>query len=312
MINREDFLKEQLLRENIRKAIQISKMKKTKQEQYVRNIVRSLLSEATTFKYEYTSLNQLAHFIKEAVGDPAKPDSNPAFKDAYTDLTSDHSDREQFVEFVMDFANEDFNTIDADKEPQALGQDFVDKGFSDLDAEEEPEEEKDELIKLSIDDLEEKGGDVTGEPDEEEEEDDIFSIGEDGEVIEDTEEGLDGIKRFSRESYKRIGPVLRRYYLNVPKNMPIKKAVQIDNEEYPAGDLSERDLFKIYFKKNMALWASRYEDEFFHDRPETNIDIESEEEAQSEEIPDITPRIGQNDDEFEKNNDEEELDQFPE
>ncbi len=54
MINREDFLKEQLLRENIRKAIQISKMKKTKQEQYVRNIVRSLLSEATTFKYEYT------------------------------------------------------------------------------------------------------------------------------------------------------------------------------------------------------------------------------------------------------------------
>ena len=312
MINREDFLKEQLLRENIRKAIQISKMKKTKQEQYVRNIVRSLLSEATTFKYEYTSLNQLAHFIKEAVGDPAKPDSNPAFKDAYTDLTSDHNDREQFVEFVMDFANEDFNTIDADKEPQALGQDFVDKGFSDLDAEEEPEKEKDELIKLSIDDLEEKGGDVTGEPDEEEEEDDIFSIGEDGEVIEDTEEGLDGIKRFSRESYKRIGPVLRRYYLNVPKNMPIKKAVQIDNEEYPAGDLSERDLFKIYFKKNMALWASRYEDEFFHDKPETNIDIESEEEAQSEEIPDITPRSAQNDDEFEKNNDEEELDQFPE
>ena len=306
MINREDFLKEQLLRENIRKAIRISKAKRAQEEDYVRTIIRSLLSEATTFKYEYTSLNQLAHFIKEAVGDPAKPDSNPAFKDAYTDLTSDHNDREQFVEFIMDFANEDFNTIDADREPQALGQDFVDKGFSDLEAEEEPEE-KDELIKLSIKDLEDRGGDVTGEPGaEEDEEDEIFSIGEDGEIVEDSEDELEGIKRFSRESYKRIGPVLRRYYLNVPKNMPIKKAVQIDNQEYAAGDLSERDLFKIYFKKNMALWASRYEDEFFNDRPETNIDIESE-----EEIEDITSNA-QIEDDFEKNDDNEALDQFNE
>ena len=37
----------------------------------------------------------------------------------------------------------------------------------------------------------------------------------------------------------------------------------------------------------MALWAARYEDEFFHDRPETNIDIESEEEV--DDIEDITP-----------------------
>tara|TARA_R100001509_G_C4861533_1_gene213560 strand:- start:156 stop:1088 length:933 start_codon:yes stop_codon:yes gene_type:complete len=310
MINREDFLKEQLLRENIRKAIRISKAKRIQEENYVRAIVRSLLSEATTFKYEYTSLNQLAHFIKEAVGDPAKPDSNPAFKDAYTDLTSDHNDREQFVEFIMDFADEDFNTIDADREPQALGQDFVDKGFSDLEAEEEPEEEKDELIKLSIQDLEDKGGDVTGEPEEEEEEEDeIFSIGEDGEIVEDSEDELEGIKRFSRESYKRIGPVLRRYYLNVPKNMPIKKAVQIDDQEYTAGELSERDLFKIYFKKNMALWASRYEDEFFNDRPETNIDIESEEEEQ--EIEDITPDA-QIENDFEKNDDDQGLDPFSE
>ena len=291
MINREDFLKEQLLRENIRKAIKIVKARNLKEETYVRNIIKSLLSEAQTFKYEYTSLNQLAHFIKEAVGDPAKPDSNPAFKDAYTDLTSDHNDREQFVEFIIDFADEDFKTIDMEKEPQPLGQEFVEKGFVDLDSEQpEQPEEKDELIKLSIEDLEDRGGDVAGEPDAEEEEDEIFSIGEDGEIVEDPEEELAGIKRFSRESYKRIGPVLRRYYLNVPKNTPIKKAISIDGKEYGAGELSERDLFKIYFKKNMALWADRYEDEFFNDRPETNIDIESEEEIGAEEVKDITPQ----------------------
>ena len=286
MINRENFLKEQLLRENIRKAIRIVQEKRNKEEDTVRSIVRSLISEATTIKYEYTSLNQLAHFIKEAVGDPAKPDSNPAFKDAYTDLTSSHEDREVFVEYIMDFADEDFKTIDADKQPTPLGQDFVEKGFTPDEEElESPEEEEDQMIKVSIEDLEDSGGDLTQQPEEEEEEEEIFSIGEDGEILENEEEDSSGVRRFSRESYKRIGPVLRRYYLNVPKNAPIKKAVKIGDKEYSAGELSERDLFKIYFKKNMVLWAERYEDEFFNDAPETNIDIESEEEGEVEEIP---------------------------
>jgi hypothetical protein len=303
MINRENFLKEQILRENIRRAINIVKVRNTKQEDLVRSIVRNLLSEAT-YKYEYTSLNQLAHFIKEAVGDPAKPDSNPAFKDAYTDLTSDQEDREQFVEFLIDFADEDFKTIDTDKEPQSLGQEFVEKGFVDDEQLEEPEE-KDDFIKLSIEDLEGKGGDIAGEA-EEEEEDEIFSIGEDGDIDVDHNE-LEGNKRFARESYKRIGPVLRRYYLNVPKDTPIKKAVMIDEKEYPAGELSERDLFKIYFKKNMALWADRYEEEFFNDIPETNIDLPSPQDAGSENIEDITPNAP-SDDNIDIDSEEEESD----
>ena len=303
MINRENFLKEQILRENIRRAINIVKARNTKQEDLVRSIVRNLLSEAT-YKYEYTSLNQLAHFIKEAVGDPAKPDSNPAFKDAYTDLTSDQEDREQFVEFLIDFADEDFKTIDTDKEPQSLGQEFVEKGFVDDEQLEEPEE-KDDFIKLSIEDLEGKGGDIAGEAEEEEEEE-IFSIGEDGDIDVDHNE-LEGNKRFARESYKRIGPVLRRYYLNVPKDTPIKKSVMIDEKEYPAGELSERDLFKIYFKKNMALWADRYEEEFFNDIPETNIDLPSPQDAGSENIEDITPNAP-SDDNIDIDSEEEESD----
>jgi hypothetical protein len=287
MINREDLIKEQWLRENIRKAIRIVQGRNQKEENYVRQIVNSLLSEGTTFKYEYTSLNQLAHFIKEAVGDPAKPDSNPAFKDAYTDLTSHHKDREEFVEFVIDFADEDFKTIDADKEPTPLGQDFVDKGFVDDEVEIDDEEERDEMVKISIEDLEDRGGDLAP-MEKEEEEEEIFSIGEDGEIIED-EADATGIKRFSREAYKRIGPVLRRYYLNVPRDMEISKPVNIDGVDYPKGQLSERDLFKIYFKKNLILWADRYEDEFFHDKPETNVDIQSSEEAEVEDLSDVSP-----------------------
>tara|TARA_R100001460_G_scaffold37665_4_gene72095 strand:+ start:4787 stop:5728 length:942 start_codon:yes stop_codon:yes gene_type:complete len=306
MISREDFLKEQLLRDNIRRAIRIVKERNIKQENYVRTIIKNIISEATTFKYEYTSLNQLAHFIKEVVGDPSKPDSNPAFKDAYTDLSSDHNDREQFVEFIIDFADEDFKTIDADREPQPLGQDFVEKGFSDPEEEEEEEVPEEEgMVKLSIQDLEDSGGDLTQQPEEEEEEDEIFSIGEDGDIVEDAEDEFESNKRFARESYKRIGPSLRRYYLNVPKNSPIKKAVQIDGKEYQSGDLSERDLFKIYFKKNMALWAERYEEEFFNDVPETNIDIPSEEEVGIEDVEDITQDQEFNDEEVENISDEE-------
>ena len=176
MTSRQDILEEQLLRENIRKAIRIVKDKHQKQEQYVRSIVSTLLKEATVTKYEYTSLNLLAHFIKEVVGDPSRPDSSPAFKDAYTDLTSSHEDRELFVEYVWDVANEDFKTIDADKEPQSLGQSFIDNGFQDeeeVEMEEEPEE--DEVITVSIGDLEDQGGDLAYEPEEEVEEEEVFT-----------------------------------------------------------------------------------------------------------------------------------------
>ena len=272
MIDRQKMLEEQLLRENIRKAIRIVKNKRNKDENYVRTIIRHLIKEETTIKYEYTALNLLAHFIKEVVGDPSKPDSNPAFKDAFTDLTSSTEDRELFTEFVLDFANEDFSTIDADKQPKALGQDFVERGFEEEEAEEEPEE--DEVIKVSVSDIEDNEGDLN--PPEEEEEEEIFTLGEDGESVEIEEETADsGIKIYSREAYKRIGPSLRRYYTQIEKDSPLNKGVQIDGRDYQPGELSERELFRIYLKKNILLWAGRYEDEFFNDTPETQIDLEA-------------------------------------
>jgi len=287
MTNRHDILEEQLLRENIRKAIRIVKEKHDKQEQYVRTIVNTLLKEATVQKYEYTSLNLLAHFIKEVVGDPSRPDSSPAFKDAYTDLTSSHEDRELFVEYVLDFANEDFKTIDADKEPQSLGQSFIDNGFQDEEAEEAEEEpEEDEVITVSVGDLEDQGGDLSFEPEEEPEEEEVFTLGEDAEEV-DVEEENSGIRKYSREAYKRIGPPLRRYYGQVQKDSQLKKPVAIDGKEYGPGELSERDLFRIYLKKNLILWSERYEDEYFDKAPDVDIDIQSGPENETEEEVDL-------------------------
>ncbi len=272
MIDRQKMLEEQLLRENIRKAIRIVREKHDKREEPVRAIVRHLIKEASQVKYEYTALNLLAHFIKETVGDPSKPDSNPAFKDAYTDLSSGPEDREVFTEFILDFSNEDFNTMDANRQPKPLGQDFVEKGFVEDEVEIEEEPEEDEVINVSIGDLEDNGGDLT--PAEEDEEE--FTLGEDGEGVEIEEEPEpdSGIKIYSREAYKRVGPSLRRYYGQIEKDSMLKKGVEIDGKEYQPGELSERDLFQIYFKKNLVLWAGRYEDEFFGTSPETQIDIE--------------------------------------
>ncbi len=272
--DRKDIIEEQLLRENIRKALSIVEKRINAKESIVRNLIGRLLREAAEVKYDYTSLNLLAHFVKEAVGDPSKPDSNQAFKQAYTDLSSNKQDREMFVEFILDLAKEDFQTLDAGEEPLDLNKDFVEKGF---DAGEEEEEEtvepKDTFMKVSVQDLEDADGDVTMEPEEEEDEAE-FTLGED--AVNEAENDNDEIKKYAREAYKRIGPPLRRYYGQVQKDNTIDEEITIDGKSYGAGEMTEGELFKIFFEKNLKLWADRYEDVFFDENPESNFEISDE------------------------------------
>ncbi len=259
--DRKDISEEQLLRENMRKALSIVEKRINAKESIVRNLIGRLLREAVEVKFVYTSLNLLSHFVKEAVGDPSKPESNQAFKQAYTDLSSNKQDREMFVEFILDLAKEDFQTLDAGEEPLDLNKDFVEKGF---DAGEEEEEEtvepKDTFMKVSVQDLEDADGDVTMEPEEEEDEAE-FTLGED--AVNEAENDNDEIKKYAREAYKRIGPPLRRYYGQVQKDNTIDEEITIDGKSYGAGEMTEGELFKIFFEKNLKLWADRYEDVFF-------------------------------------------------
>ena len=274
MISRKEILEEQLLRENIRRALTVVQKRIDAKESIVRNLVGRLLREAAEVKYDYTSLNLLAHFVKEAVGDPSKPDSNQAFKQAYTDLSSNKENREMFVEFILDLAKEDFQTLDAGEEPLDLNKDFVEKGFDAGEEEEEEEtvEPKDTFMKVSVQDLEDADGDVTMEPEEEEEE---FTLGED--ATDQAENDNEEIKKYAREAYKRIGPPLRRYYGQVQKDNTIDEEITIDGKSYGSGEMTEGELFKIFFEKNLKLWADRYEDIFFDNTPDSDFEPGEEE-----------------------------------
>ena len=278
MTNRQEILEEKLLRENIRRAINIVKDKKLQKENYIRTIVRHLISEAE-INYEYISLKRLANFIKQSVGNPAKMDGEPPFKEGYIQFSSSKENRERYLEYILDLANEDFKTMDANLEPQSLTVDFVEKGFS---ADEEPEEEveDDEVLTVSIQDLEDAGGDVNPDIEEPEEvEEEEFKLGE----SEVSAEENSGIKKISREIYKKIGPSLRDQYGPLTEMVTIDKPVEISGKQYEPGELTEADLFKIYFKKNLVLWAERYEDEYFDSAPEEDISIDDAA-AEAEEI----------------------------
>lgn len=280
--DRKDIIEEQLLRENIRKALSIVEKRINAKESIVRNLIGRLLREASEVKYDYTSLNLLAHFVKEAVGDPSKPDSNQAFKQAYTDLSSSKEDREMFVEFILDLAKEDFQTLDAGEEPMNLGKDFVEKG---IEAEEEEEEAEDTFMKVSVQDLEDADGDVAMEPEEEEDEAE-FTLGED--AVNEADNDNEEIKKYAREAYKRIGPPLRRYYGQVQKDNTIDEEITIDGKSYGPGEMTEGELFKIFFEKNLKLWADRYEDNFFDNTPDSSFDVDDEEPVSDEEAEETT------------------------
>ena len=296
MFNRKDIAEELLLRENVRKAVRhvIKRRRESilKEERQLRSIISSLITEAVQKKYDHMGLSKLADFMAEVVGTLDNPDGNPAFKNAYTDLSTNKEDRQSFVEIIIDLANQDFDMIDAGQKLSSLNDDFVQNGF-------ETEEEEVELpgepepqggIKITTQqDVENNGGDVLAdtEPLEEpleEAEEDISTVVEDSSVEE-----------YAREAYKSIGAAARNYYRQVLPDRYINKEIVIDDQQYAPGTLSERELFRAYFGKNIELWADKYEEEFFGDAEEEQIELPAEPEADlpadTEEVEDFETEV---------------------
>ena len=264
MIDRQELIEEQLLRENIRKAIRIVKKRKSQQDSAIRTIVRTLLKEGDEVLYDYTSMNKLRNFFRDVIAG-AKEDSNTAFKTEYRSLTSDKTARQKYVEYLLDFAAADFNLLE---QPggviQPIGSDFVEKGYEPEEEEVEPEEE--ENLTVSIDDLNTAGNDLVEpgfEEEEEEEEEEVF--GED--APENTGPGsqANSTLRSARRAYSTIGPALQLAWDDAPTDEPINDEVTIDQDgqqiTHPAGSMTEGDLFKIYFNINLKLHAAKVEQE---------------------------------------------------
>jgi len=282
MIDRQDMIEEQLLRENIRKAIRIVKKKKLQQENAIRTIVRTLLKEADDVLYDYTSLNKLHNFFRDVIAG-AKEDSNTAFKTEYRSLTSDQSARQKYVEYILDFAAADFNLLEQPGgEIQPIGSEFVEKGYEPEEEIIEPEEE--ESLTVSIDDLNQSGNDLV-EPDLGEEEEEVF--GED--APEDTGPGsqANSTLRSARRAYSTIGPALQLAWDDAPTDEIINDDVTIDQGgqriTHPAGSMTEGDLFKIYFNINLKLWAAKVEQEM-SPVTDSTVDISSDAGLETDEL----------------------------
>jgi len=255
MINREEFIGEQLLREAIQKLIKKKNNKSIQEEKSLRKAIRGLLREETAKKtiYPYTSLNVLSDFIKNQV---YKPTSN--FKSAYMTLSSSKEDRERFLQHILDLAREDMKRMDMNmeplKDPSKMEKEQADK--DELEATPEEEVDTDEPIIVTMQDLDSKGG-LVGDEDEE-------PIGIPGEenLQEDEEEPVidpdnraerDAVRNYANETYKGFGSSLRTYYEKVPDNI-VK--VNVEGEER---QISEKELFSLYLEKNLIAHSQMAE-----------------------------------------------------
>ena len=248
-MERKQLLEEQLLRENIRKAIRIVKNKRLNEEKYVRTIVKSLLKEAERALYDYTSLNRLDTLFRDVIGG-ARESSNTKFKEEYMSLTSDPSERGEFIEHILNMAAADFNQLRSNGAVRTMGPDFAENGYE---VEEPPEvEEPEEPLTVSIEDLAAQGGDMLPKEDEESEPEVEDIIGED--PPEESES--DSTFMAARAAYASIAPALEKFWLASPTQGPVKASPDL-----PSSVKTEGDLFQHLFNVNIRLWAQKLETE---------------------------------------------------
>jgi len=101
MIDRKELIEEQLLRENIRKAIKVVRENKkalaAQEEDSLRGIIRKMINEGKTpvaddAPHEKTGINYLRTTLKKII---------PSIKDAYMSLTTDEEQRKSYIAHLI-------------------------------------------------------------------------------------------------------------------------------------------------------------------------------------------------------------------
>tara|TARA_R110000824_G_scaffold198784_3_gene382827 strand:+ start:220 stop:990 length:771 start_codon:yes stop_codon:yes gene_type:complete len=165
MIDRKQLIKEQMLREYIRKTLSTKDEMLQKQENKLRTVIRSMISEATEAD---PSKNTGINVLEELLNDIATQ-----FKDNYKMLTTKPSERisfiKHFIAFVEDVLNQEkMNDEAADlAAAQLAGEVPVPDAVEDIEAAEEIEatEELEEEVTVSVgeeEEVEEKDDDDAG------------------------------------------------------------------------------------------------------------------------------------------------------
>ena len=259
MIDRNEFIEEQLLRENIRKAIKVVKNKKEKiglqEERMLRSVVRKMLMEEKTpvadeTPHEKTGINYLRTTLKKIV---------PTIKDAYLSLTTSEDQRKSYIAHLV-------NGIDNLLAPIEVNADAP------LAA---PE------VALGEGGLEEIEVSVGGEDPEE-----FIDIGDMGlageeEVEEEDPEDEDMTKMTTGMNADDHDDTGRNAALATFKQ--IQGNIVYDFEQLAADE--DRELYHDYLKTNILLWRDKFEDSLAQGMAEPSTPEYEAEIAGSQEIP---------------------------
>ena len=252
MIDRNEFIEEQLLRENIRKAIKIVKSKKEKiaiqEDQMLRRIVSRMLMEEKTpvaddSPHEKTGINYLRTTLKKII---------PTIKDAYMSLTTSEEQRKSYIAHLI-------NGVDNLLAPIEVNADAPGPAPAGALGEGGLEEE----VEVSV------GGD---DP---EEFIDIGDMGLEGEeeVEEEEPEDEDMLTMTSGMNGDEHDETGRNAALATFKQI---QGNIVDDFEQLAAD-EDRELYHDYLKTNILMWRDKFEDSLSQNMPEpTTPEYEAE------------------------------------
>jgi len=253
MKDRNDFIAEQLLRENIRKALTTVKTKKAQkalnEETELRGVIRKLLKEKIAVgdevPHQKTGINKLRDTLKKIV---------PQIRDDYLNLTTDKAQRKSYIAHLV-------NGIDNLLAPINTNIDAP-----------EPSDKQDleEEIEISVSDEEaaddenfiDIGDDILPSGEEEEDEEGI-EISDEEELVTrglDTDENDETGRNAAIETFKQIQSAI------------VTDFSVLANDE-------DREIYHDYLKTNILLWRDRFEEVLTKNLPEPTTPEYEEEKA---------------------------------
>jgi len=230
IINREDFIAEELIREHVRQRISATIRSRQLAEQQIRSVVRRLLTEAETGTEEpsgNTGINVLADLLQTII---------PTVQTDYKMLTTSAEQRDSFRTHIIHAIKNALNPIDTVEDAEDLPESYIFEIDSELLL---------EKVKIDLD------------PDEDNEESqsiegefiDIDAGDEDDEFIQLDDQNETG-RNFAANTFKQI-----------------EKQI-VDAYDLLADD-EDQKLFYDYLITNMLLYFDKFEDELANELPAT-------------------------------------------
>jgi hypothetical protein len=244
MKDRNDFIAEQLLRENIRKVLTTAKTKKAQkalnEEAELRGVIRKLLKEKVAIgdevPHQKTGINKLRDTLKKIV---------PQIRDDYLNLTTDESQRKSYIAHLVNGIDNllaPINTnIDAPEpsDKQDLEEDI------EIEVGGEKEETGDDENFIDI-------GDDILPSGEEEEDEEAIEVSDEEELVTrglETDENDETGRNAAIETFKQI------------------QAAIVTDFSVLAND-EDREIYHDYLKTNILLWRDRFEEVLTKNLPE--------------------------------------------